>query len=338
MEKVTLRTIAEETGLSKFAVSRALSGKSGVSSETRDYVVQTATRLGYKKPVAVAALRTLGVVFDDTDVINSELNMQIQSGIRQEAEALGYSVRMHWTHDPDELERFARQSAGLLIVGPHNKNSLDRAYATGTPVVRSGWLDPLEQVDLVTATDHEAGAATGQYLVNLGHREIAYVHGIPGYRGRMERLYGLREEMEKFPDAVLHNLTWGGGSGLEDAMRQLMERGANPTAYFCAHDGLAVTVISELLSQGKRIPQDVSIVGFGDFSAAQQILPQLTTVKIPGVTMGRTSARRIVELISQDPERRTPLRIYVPCYIVERKSCAPCKPSRSKAQPGSAQP
>lgn len=327
MSKITLRTIAEETGLSKFAVSRALSGKSGVSSETRDYVVQTASRLGYRKPVSVAALRTLGVVFDDTDIINSELNMQIQSGVRQEAEKLGFSVRMHWTHDADELERFARQSAGVLIVGPHNKDSLKRAAESGTPVVKSGWLDPLEPVDLVTATDHEAGAAAACHLLNLGHREIVYVHGVPGYRGRMERLYGVREEMEKVPGAVLHNLTWTETSTLAEALRDLMAGGASPTAYFCAHDGLAVTVISELLSQGKQIPQDVSVMGFGDFSAAQQILPHLTTMKIPGVEMGRAAARRLVELISLDPDRRIPLRIYVPCHIVERKSCAPVRPS-----------
>lgn len=323
MGKITLRTIADETGLSKFAVSRALSGKSGVSAETREIVTEAAARLGYKKPVPAAALKVLGVVFDDTDVINSELNMQIQSGVRREAEAMGFSVRMNWTHDPDELERFALQSAGLLIVGPHNKESLKRAYATGTPIVRSGWLDPLEPVDLVTATDHEAGAAVAQYLLNLGHREIAYVHGIPSYRGRMERLYGLREEIEKVPGCVLHNLTWDDTSTLGSALQRLIDGGAKPTAFFCAHDGLAVTVISELLSQGKRIPQDVSIIGFGDFSAAQQILPQLTTVKIPGVEMGRASARRLRDLIAQNEKDRTPLRIYVPCHIVERRSCSP---------------
>ena len=106
MSKVTLKTIAVETGLSKFAVSRALSGKSGVSEETRELVTEMAARLGYKKPAPTSALRTLGVVFDDTDIINSELNMQIQSGVRREAEALGFSVRLTWTHDPDELERF----------------------------------------------------------------------------------------------------------------------------------------------------------------------------------------------------------------------------------------
>lgn len=329
MSKVTLRTIAEATGLSKFAVSRALAGKSGVSAQTRELVTRTAARLGYRKPAASIVQKTLGVVFDDTDVINSELNMQIQSGVRREADALGYSVRMHWTHDPDELERFALQSSGLLIVGPHNKESLTRAYATGTPIVRSGWFEPLEPVDIVMATDHEAGAAVANYLLQLGHREIVYVHGVPGYRGRLERLYGMREVLELTPDATLHDLTWDDRSSLEQALTRLVKSGAEPTAFFCSNDGLALTLITELLSQGRRIPHEVSVIGFGDFSPAQLIVPKLTTVKTPGVDLGKVSARRLHDMISTPPEERIPLRLYVRSVIVERNSCGPASIARA---------
>ena len=68
---------------------------------------------------------------------------------------------------------------------------------SGVPIVRQGWLEPLEQVDQIGGTDHEAGSAVASYLLGLGHREIAYVHGDPRYRGRMERLYGLREVLEQ---------------------------------------------------------------------------------------------------------------------------------------------
>ena len=118
------------------------------------------------------------------------------------------------------------------------------------------------------------GLLSEAHLLGFGHREIAYVHGDPSYRGRMERLYGLREVLERVEGTVIHDLVWedeaavravSGSSrgGFAAAFDRLRAGGARPTAFFCAHDGLAVTVISELLARGLRIPEDASVVGFG---------------------------------------------------------------------------
>ena len=146
LKKVTLQIIADETGLSKFAVSRALAGKSGVSAATRLRVTETADRLGYRRNTGVAA-NVLGAIFDDQEAVNSELYMQIQSGAQREATRLGYGMRLSWTHSPEDASGSPADCAGLLIVGQHTAQSLARAYATGTPIVRSGWLDPLQQAD-----------------------------------------------------------------------------------------------------------------------------------------------------------------------------------------------
>ncbi|MBP0651954.1 substrate-binding domain-containing protein, partial [Mycobacterium tuberculosis] len=70
--------------------------------------------------------------------------------------------------------------------------------------------------------------------------------------------------------------------GFAAAYDAIRGTGFEPTAFFCSHDGLALTVITELLSRGRRIPEDVSVVGFGDYSIATQISPALTTVRVPG--------------------------------------------------------
>ena len=326
MPRVTLKTLAAETGLSKFAVSRALSGKSGVSDETRRKVLEVAANLGYEKPKPTQAL-TIGVVFDELDAINSELHMQIQNGIRRETQRHGFDLQVHWINKPDELEKFARETAGLVVAGRHASSDLPSLYAGDTPIVRVGWLSPLEKVDLVNATDHEAASAVAEYLLGLGHREIAYVHGTPGYRGRLERLYGLREVIEAQENAKLYNLIWDESSRFADAYDQLKQQGAKPTAFFCSHDGLAVTVMSRLLSRGYRIPEDVSVVGFGDFSAARQVQPQLTTVRIHGVEMGAMTVNLLAERIRNKGAWQYPLRINVPCEIIERSSSGPA-PSR----------
>jgi LacI family transcriptional regulator len=321
--RVTLSIIAKKTGLSKFAVSRALSGKSGVSEETRRRVKTVAADLGYVRGASRAEPPMLGVIFHDTDLINSELHLLIQNGFQMEAQKLGYRVSMRWTHLGDEIEAFVRSCDGALLVGPHDKPAIARAYLAGKPIVRQGWLDPLEQADYVGGTDHEAGAAVANYLLSLGHRTIAYVHGAPGYRGRIERFYGVREVLERRPDVIFREMTFEAEQRFTEHLLAAHADDFLPTAFFCAHDGLGVTVISELLRLGYHIPEDASVVGFGDYSAATQISPRLTTVKVPGQQIGAACVRLLDDRITGKMPAGFSLRINIANRLVERDSCGP---------------
>ena len=323
MERVTLADIADRLGLSKFAVSRALSGKSGVSEATRARVREMATELGYVRPAAPTHLSVLGLIFHDTDLINSELHLLIQNGVQTEAQRRGYQVRMRWTHLTDEVEAFIKTCSGVVMVGPHDRTTYERVYLLGIPIVRTGWLEPLEQADFVGGTDHEAGSAVAQYLVNLGHTTIAYVHGMPGYRGRMERYYGVREVLERMPQIGFRQMTFDNEVRFTEHLRAAHAEGFHPTAFFCAHDGLAVTAISELLRLGYRIPEDASVVGFGDYSAATQISPQLTTVKVRGDQVGAACVRMLDDRLCGRLPDGVPLRVTIACRIVERDSSGP---------------
>ena len=154
MARITLATIAEKTGLSKFAVSRALSGKSGVSENTRRLVQSVAAELGYLRPVQDNTPNVLGIVFHDTDLVNSELQVLVQSGFQAEAARQGYQTRMIWTHLPEEVEAFARTCAGISMVGPHLNESKYRIKELGIPLSLNGWIDPLERFDMVHGTTH----------------------------------------------------------------------------------------------------------------------------------------------------------------------------------------
>jgi len=325
MARVTLSTIAQRTGLSKFAVSRSLSGKDGVSEQTRRRVREVAAELGYSRIAAEPGQPVIGLVFQDHDLINSELHLLIQGGVQAEAQQRGYQVRMRWTHLADEVEEFARGCSGVVMVGPHDRASLDRAYALGRPIVRTGWLTPLEPADHVGGTDHEAGSAVAQYLYDLGHRTIAYVHGTPGYRGRMERFYGVREVLEQRPDVSFREMRFAAEVRFTEHFLAAEAEGFRPTAFFCAHDGLALTVVSELLRLGYRIPEDISVIGFGDFSAATQISPHLTTVKTNGREMGIACVRLLDDRLHGRLTPGTSYRVHVAGHIVHRASCGPAR-------------
>jgi LacI family transcriptional regulator len=325
MSRVTLATIAEHTGLSKFAVSRSLSGKDGVSEDTRRRVQQVAAELGYNRAAPEAETPVLGVIFHDTDLINSELHLLVQNGFQSEAQRRGYQVRMCWTHLIEEVEAFARDCTGIAMVGPHRRESVDAVRLLGRPVARQGWVDPLDRFDVVSGTDHEAGAAVARYLLDLGHRTICYVHGAPGYRGRIERFYGVREVLETVPDVSFREMRFQAEMRFVEHLREVQGQGFHPTAFFCAHDGMALTVVSELLRLGYRIPEDVSVIGFGDYSAATQISPQLTTVKVHGLQIGAGLVRILDDRIQGRIAPDIPLRLLVAANIVERASAGPVR-------------
>ena len=322
MGRVTLKQIALDIGLSTFAVSRALAGKDGVSTQTRALVGEAATRLGYIHPAA--ATREIGLVFYDLDHLNTELHMQIQNGVQREAHRLQRPVRVHWAHDFERIAELARASEGLLLVGPYDRATIAQLKATQAPMVRLGWIEPLEQADQVVTTDREGGQAVIGYLAGLGHREIAYVMGSASYRGRRERFHGAREMAEQIPGLALHKMEFEEHGGFAGALCDLQRRQIHPTAYFCANDGLALTVVSQLLGSGIRIPEDASVVGFGDFAAATQISPALTTVRVEGGEIGAVALRLLLERIAQGRDATAPARrIMIASRIIERRSTGP---------------
>lgn len=175
----------------------------------------------------------------------------------------------------------------------------------------NGWLDPLDSIDTVCGTDHESGGAVGRHLLDLGHREIVYVHGDKQLRGRRERLNGLREAVEAEPTCRLHDLSWSENETFTDALNALLDSGAAPTAFFCSHDGLALTAVTDLLSRGWSIPGDVSVVGFGDYSAARQIRPPLTTIRVHGHDIGRSIVQMLHNRLFGDSWPGAPVRFQI---------------------------
>lgn len=322
LKRTTIATIAAQTGLSKFAVSRALAGKSGVSDATRARVSEVAANAGYKRPAALAA-KQIGVIFDETDLANIELQMLVQNGVRRETQRLKIEPRFHWIRTLLDLDSIADGHDGLLAVGPLAARGLGQVYRTRIPVVRIGPALPLEQVDTISNTNREGGAAAISHLARLGHRLIAFVHGVPGYAGRMERFRGAQDAAHMFMGVKLHDVSWKEGGGFAEAIAELRSKGVSPTAYFCANDGLAVTVTSQLLAHGYRIPDDASVIGFGDYAAARQISPQLTTLRIDGVTMGEVAIRLLNERMVADDPNTTPLRTEIVNEWVERYSTGP---------------
>ena len=323
MKKVTLQDIADALGLSKFAISRALSGKDGVSEETRLRVTGKAVEMGYLRAAdLIPAQPVIQIVFAEHDPVNSELWMQMQNGIQREAAAAGFQVQSHWAPDIEAAATIAASAAGIVLVGQHDGTIVAALASAGRAVVRLGWVLPLEQTDQVSGADHEAGNAVGQYLLARGHRRIGFVHGSRVLRGRMERLFGLREALLAEDDASVCEIQFSADNPFSQSFLGLKMEGELPTALFCSHDSLGVFVVSELHRLGFRVPEDVSVIGYGDFAAAIQISPMLTTLRLPGGDMGVAAFRLLIERMNGTRRQLPPQRLMLVPELIERESVA----------------
>lgn len=330
MARVTLQLIADHLGISKFAVSRALTGKSGVSAETRQNVIAAAEQFGYAAPRKRngAANQAIEVIFHDRNVANRELWVDVQHGVEMEATRVGYSMAVRWTNDHTIIERLGKSATGYILVGPHEPEMYDAARSRRLPVVIVNHLvAPLDTLDQVTAADVEAGVYVGRFLAGLGHRRMVYAHGQRGYPGRDARLRGFVKAIGEIEGGELREIDFPDdrNAAFREALLLLVNGGFEPTAVFCGSDGVAVTVVSELMRMGLRVPQDISVVGHADYPIATQISPRLTTIHMPHRQMGIAAVRLLLSRTGKVGVYNDlpPQRLSLVPWLVERETTAP---------------
>jgi LacI family transcriptional regulator len=332
---VTLQQIADHLGVSKFAVSRALTGKSGVSAETRQSVIAAAEQFGYAAPrrKGGTAAQAIEVIFHDRTVANRELWVDVQHGIEMEATRAGYSMTVRWTNDHTVIEHLGRTATGYILVGPHEDPMYAAARDHRLPaVIVNHLVPPLDTMDQVSAADVEAGIYVGRFLAGLGHQRMIYAHGKRGYPGREARLYGFAKALAAIEGGELREIDFPDDQNADfrAALVALVRSGFEPTAVFCGSDGVAVTVVSELMRMGLRVPEDISVVGHADYPIATQISPKLTTIHMPHRQMGMAAVRLLLAragrfgVFNDLPAQRLSL---VP-WLVERETTA-AAPRRS---------
>lgn len=304
MARVTVQAIADRLGISKFAVSRALSGHTGVSETTRAAVVEMAEALGYIPRARATAPAHVEILYHDLRSMYRELWSHVQAGAQMEGAKRGITTAVRWTDDPALIEKLAPETDGSMLIGPHGDGMLDAVRASRLPCVRIGGpLPPLEPMDHVAGADREGSAKLAAHLVAAGHRRFIYVHGESGLAGRVLRCAALRDFAETVHGMEVEEIGFAEDSAAAEfrqAMQALFTRGYHPTAYICGNDMVAVMVMSELVRMGISVPQQASVVGFGDYTVASQMSPGITTVRVPYQKMGVAALRLLASRIGSD--------------------------------------
>lgn len=335
VRNATLADVARRAGVSLATASRALNGSTTrqVGAELRHRVQRAADELDYSpnaqaQAVARGSTATLGLVVHD---IADPYFSTIAAGVIDAAAARGLLVTVASTqHDPDaevrhiELLRQARTRA-MVLAGSRidDVDLLDRTRGALRAFARSGGRvacigQDVLGVSTVVVENRLGAAALAGALHDAGHRRFAILAGPPAHltaRDRTEGFrYGLSERgADSAPEHVIPGpFTRDGGYA---ATAALLAGDPGVDCVFAATDVMALGALAALREAGLRVPEDVGVAGFDDISTLREVVPGLTTVRLPMVEMGET----VVDLaLGGDPD--VPRRATVRGELVLRES------------------
>jgi DNA-binding LacI/PurR family transcriptional regulator len=326
--KPVMMDVARLAGVSQKTVSRVVNRQPNVRPEVQERVEHAIRELGYRPNAAARALVTsrthvIGVVTLGTALFGPTM---LLFGLERAAWDAGYSVVVASTRaaTSEEVVRAVHQLLdhgvdGIAVTGSGIVTSAPDGLLQGVPAVSVG--DPLTAGLQCPAVmpDQQAGArAVTEHLLSLGHRTVWHVAGPTTWHATMERVRGWRETLEA-ADAEVHEPLagdWSAESGYE-AGKELAER-SDLTAVFAANDQMAMGVMRALYERGRRIPEDVSVVGFDDQPESAFYLVPLTTVRQDFAAISARAIEELLAMIAGD-EASAPV-IYLPTRLVVRAS------------------
>jgi DNA-binding LacI/PurR family transcriptional regulator len=329
--------VAKLAGVSHQTVSRVLNDSDHVREETRRRVRAAMRMLDYRPNTVARALvtgrsKTLGVVSFDTTLYGPASTL---FGIERAAHEEGYFITIvsqKWLDRArltSAVERLRGQGVdGILVLAPQVAAAHALPHLPADVPIVALEAGPDDAVPVVAVDQFAGAAAATGHLLELGHRTVRHIAGPPDFLEAQQRVAGWRATLEAAGAEVTPPLTgdWSPQSGYELG-RRLM---ATPevTAVFVANDQMALGLLRLLHQQGRKLPHDVSIVGFDDIPESPYFTPPLTTVRQDFNEMGRRALHLLLGEIGRGARSTT--RITIPPELIVRESAAAPAPSRPR--------
>lgn len=339
--RATSLDIAYRAGVSQSTVSRALRNSPLVTRETREKIQQIARELNYRVDKHAASLRSQSsktlalLLFDDPTSDDSHINpffLSMIGNITRFSSSLGYDLLLSFQQLSDDWHtdfEFSSRADGIILLGYGNyvtyQEKLRRLSDNGARFVIWGPLEEDQPGISLSCDNFRGGYDAARYLLDLGHRQIAFIGGktlrSPEFRMRYRGYCAALEEAGLKADPILHFDAYDFEKDGYQGIHTLLQRGGEFTAVQCTSDLLAIGALRALHEHGLRVPEDVSLIGFDDIPAAAYMHPPITTIHQDTCT----TSRLLVEKLIQQIEGREATSELVAPHLVERASC--CAPS-----------
>ncbi|MFD5115235.1 LacI family DNA-binding transcriptional regulator [Streptomyces sp. NPDC058391] len=330
----TLEAVAQLAGVGRGTVSRVVNGSPGVSAKARAAVEAAVAELNYVPNPAARSLVTSRT--DSIALVIPESESRLASEPYFSAVIRGVSTELADTEmqlllilvrnerELDRLTRFveAHRVDGVLLVSVHRDDPLPALLEKlQIPTVLAGRRTPAESLSHVRSDNAGGAAQAVRYLLGQGRTTVGTITGPLDMDVGHSRLQGWRDahtERGSQPDESLvapGDFTEEGGRA---AMRELLERRPDIDAVFAASDVMAAGAMAELRERGRRVPEDVAVIGFDDSIIARHTVPPLTSVSQPTEDIGRTITRLLLDEINDPGQARHHLTL--PTTLVHRRT------------------
>ena len=332
---VRLKDIAAKAGVSVMTVSKALRDEPDISAKTKARVQLIADKMGYVPDSSAQALRSrrtnlFGLVIP---AATEPMFARVVMAIEERAFQMGYGVIIaHSLNLPEReaviIRRLLSRRVDGLFLAPLYRLSpaapiFEDLQRRAVPTVMLGHRAPFcSQFTNVETDDLGASEAITQHLLQLGHKRIAFLGGPPYSPAAQERLEGYRRALRAANIEPDDRLVFYAGNTIDDGAKaalQMMNESAQATAIQAVNDLVAIGAAESFISQGLNIPQEISVVGFGNILISEHYRVPLTTVRQPKHLLGDAAVELMVRLMRGE---RTESR-RLPAEIVIRSSTGP---------------
>lgn len=319
---VTVKDIAARAAVSVGTVSRVFNQHGNVTEEIRERVLRAARELGYNgragqrssARTADVSLREIGFLFcpvnTGTIATANPFWSQILTGVEREASQSGLKLSYRsiddLRHNPERMRAAVAEMDlnGMLLVGPFPRPAIAALQTLKIPAVLVVHYEPAIELDTVLEDNYEGMVQLVGYLLEQGHRAIAFIGGPPDpVHPQRNALHAIERRLEAYRATlasagvafnerlyVSSDLTPDGGYR---ACRELLDRRGDFSALVCANDSSALGAARALHEAGRRIPQDVSLVEFGDYLDPKLMSPPVTAIHFDYMFMGQLAVQRL---------------------------------------------
>lgn len=307
MSGVTMRDIGKKAGVSAVTVSKALAGKTGVSEEMRQKIIRIADEMGYVNPLTVQAAERRAL---DVGILvpehffgkDSYYAMFYKQLVRALTEA-GHFVLMEMVSREAEetlsLPNLLRSdhADAIILLGEPKKQYLRMVTASTVPIIYLDFYDEKASADAVVGDNSYGCYRLTSHLIKNGHTDIGFLGNIHATSSIMDRYLGyykamLSHRLDIRPECIVSDRDDENELARFDLPEKL------PSAFVCNCDVMARRLIRQLKEMGIRVPEDVSVVGFDDYSNEGDESPALSTFRMDSEAMVRTAVRLVDERCS----------------------------------------
>lgn len=309
--RATIRDVALEAGVSRGTVSRVFNGEPYVSAEAREAIERAVAKVGYvpntaARNLALRRAQAIGFIVHEPHAVfledpNIGAILLGANGVLSAADFQMVSLVIDSDRDGDRVARYLSGGFvdGAVVVSARQDDSLLSTIARlRLPATVVGRPPEDLGVAWVGIDNRGAARAVTAHLVTTGRRRIGMVAAALDRDSGSDRLAGFRDALgDRFDPALVVDRPLYEYSGGRDAMEELLRKAPDVDGVFAASDAVAAGALDALRAAGRRVPEDVGVVGFDDSSWARRTDPQLTTVHQPARLLGERAAESVLAQI-----------------------------------------